>query len=110
MQQIMAAHPDRESANSQMEALQAEVDKDFNDRVNSGELSNDEQKAQYAQQCRDRLSQKYSELLESMMTSIENVVKKIADKKGLSIVIDKAAVIYGGQDITAEVIAELGKK
>lgn len=107
MQQIMASHPDRENANTQMEALQAEIEKEFNERsAGMGE----KEKADYAQQCRERVAQKYSELLETLMTSVEAAVKKVADKKGLAVVLDKAAVVYGGQEITAEVITELGKK
>ena len=107
IQQVMAAHPDRQNANSQMETLQAEIEKEFNEK-SAG--MNDQEKADYAQQCRERVGQKYSELLETLMTSIETTVKKIADKKGLAVVVDKSVVIYGGQDITAEVITELGKK
>ena len=107
MQQIMASHPDRENANTQMEALQAEIEKEFKERsAGMGEKERED----YAQQCRERAAQKYSELLETLMTSVEAAVKKVADKRGLAVVIDKMAVIYGGQDITAEVISELGKK
>ena len=44
------------------------------------------------------------------MTAIEDAVKKVADQKGLAVVITKEAVIYGGQDITQDVIKALAKK
>lgn len=38
-----------------------------------------------------------------MLKSIEASIKKVADKKGLSVVVDKNTVVYGGVDITDEV-------
>lgn len=107
MQQVMASHPERANANSQMETLQAEIEKEFNEK--SAGMS-DQEKADYAQQCQERVRKRYAELLESLVTSVETAAKKVADKKGIAVVIDKTAVIYGGQDITQDVIAELGKK
>ena len=44
------------------------------------------------------------------MKSIDAAVKKIADNKGLAVVIAKDAVVYGGQDITDDVVKEITKK
>lgn len=107
VEQVMASHPDRESANNQMKTLQEEIEKEFNEK--SAGMS-DQEKAEYAQQCQERVGTKYAELTEALFAKIEAAVKKVADKKGLSVVVNKMAVIYGGQDITQEVIAELGKK
>jgi len=49
-------------------------------------------------------------LVEPIRRAVEASIKKVADKKGLAVVIDKMAVVYGGQDITQDVIADLGKK
>lgn len=108
LQQVMAAHPGRDDANKQMQALQEEVDKDFKEKTAG--MSTEEEKADYAQQCQKRIQTKYAELLESMMATVETATKKVADKKGLAVVLEKSAVVYGGQDITQDVIAELGKK
>ena len=42
-------------------------------------------------------------LYADMKDRIEGVVKSVASKKGLSLVVEKSAVIYGGTDITKEV-------
>ena len=55
-----------------------------------------------------RLQQKNEELMEPIENSIQDAVKKVAEKKGLSVVIEKGAVVYGGQDVTQDVIKELG--
>jgi outer membrane protein len=41
--------------------------------------------------------------MDPVIKNIEAAIKKVADKKGLSVVVDKNTVIYGGTDITDEV-------
>lgn len=106
-QQVMSSHPDVQNLQGQMETAIADVKKEF-DEKSAG--MNDQEKAEYYQQCQLRLAQKQEELLEPIRNSVDAAIKKVADKKGLAVVIDKIAVIYGGQDITQDVIAELGKK
>ena len=105
--QIMAAHPDVQNLQGQMETTINEVKKEFEEK-SAG--MNDQEKADYYQQCQERIRAKQEELIAPIETSIQAAIKKVADKRGLAVVIDKVAVIYGGQDITQEVISELGKK
>jgi len=106
-QQVMAAHPDVQGLQGQMETAIADVKKEF-DEKSAG--MNEQEKAEYYQQCQMRLAQKQQELLDPIRNAVDIAIKKVADKRGMSVVIDKMAVIYGGQDITQEVIAALGKK
>ncbi len=106
-QQAMAEHPDVKNLQTQMETAVSDIKKEF-DEKSAG--MNDQEKADYYMQCQQRLAQKQQELLEPIRQAVEGAIKKVADKRGMAVVIDKAAVIYGGQDITQEVIAELGKK
>lgn len=106
-QQVMAAHPSVQGLQSQMETAIADIKKEF-DEKSAG--MNDNEKADYYRQCQERLAQKQQELLDPIRNAVDAAIKKVADKKGLAVVIDKMAVIYGGQDITADVITELGKK
>ena len=106
-QQVMAAHPDVQNLQGQMETAVADVKTEF-DEKSAG--MNDQEKADYYRQCQERLAQKQQELLDPIRNAVDAAIKKVADKKGLAVVIDKMAVIYGGQDITADVISELGKK
>ncbi|WP_288218378.1 OmpH family outer membrane protein, partial [uncultured Negativicoccus sp.] len=46
---------------------------------------------------------KQAEIHKNIQGKIDNAVKEVADKKGLSLVVDKAAVLYGGVNITGEV-------
>lgn len=106
-QQALAAHPDVQGLQGQMETAVTEIKKEFEEK--SAGMS-DQEKADYYQQCQLRLAQKQQELLDPIRNAVDAAIKKVADKKGMAVVIDKMAVIYGGQDITQDVIAELGKK
>ena len=70
---------------------------------------NDQEKSDYYQQTQQRLQQKQQELIEPIQKSVEESVKSVADAKGLTVVIDKNAVVYGGTDITQDVIKKISK-
>ena len=106
-QEVFSNHPDLESIRTQMQTFAQEVQKEY-DEKSSG--MSDQEKQDYARQCAQRVQQKEQELLDPVMTAIEAAVKKVADNKGLAVVITKDAVVYGGQDITQDVIKELAKK
>lgn len=107
LDQILVQHPDMQSFDDKMKSMVEEIKKEFDEKSVG---MNDQEKADYYRQCQERILQKREELLEPIMKSIDTAIKTVADKKGLSVVLAKAAVIYGGQDITNDVIAQLGKK
>ena len=71
---------------------------------------NDQEKQAYYVQCQERILQRREELLAPLVQSVDAAIKAVADKRGMSVVLAKAAVVYGGQDITQEVITQLNKK
>ena len=64
----------------------------------------DEEKAKAMQQAQMELQQKEQDLISGIQQKIDDAVKQVAEAKGLSVVIDKSAVVYGGQDITDDVM------
>jgi Skp family chaperone for outer membrane proteins len=50
------------------------------------------------------------ELQGKIDTEVRAVVAKVAETKGLTLVFDKAVVVYGGIDITDDVVARLDRK
>lgn len=105
--QVMSQHPDTQNVDAQMRAAITEVQKDFEEK--SAGMS-EQERQDYYRQCQLRLQQKQQELIEPLIKSIDDAVKKTADAKGLSVVVEKSIVVYGGQDITHDVISRLGKK
>ena len=105
--QVMSQHPDRQTVEEQMQAAVEEVKKDFDEKSQG---MTDQEKADYYQQSQQRLMQKQQELVEPIEQSVKDAVKKVADTKGIGVVLDKSVVVYGGQDITQDVITKLNKK
>ncbi len=105
--QIMVQHPDMKNLDEQMKAAVAEIKAEF-DEKSAG--MNDQEKQDYYMQCQERILQRREELLAPVVASVDSAIKAVADKKGLSVVLAKAAVVYGGQDITKDVIAQINKK
>ncbi len=104
--QIVSQHPDIQKVNTQLEAAYKDIAKDFEEKAAG---MSDEEKNDYFQQCQQRFVQKQAELMEPITKSVDAAIKKVADSKGLSIVIDNSVVIYGGTDITQNVISQLKK-
>ena len=105
--QVMSQHPDLNNVEQQMQTSIADVKREFEEK-SAG--MNDQEKADYYQQSQLRLQQRQQELVAPIEQSIQDAIKKVADNKGLQIVVEKTAVIYGGQDISQDVINRLGKK
>lgn len=106
-EQVLTQHPKSADLDNQMNAAINEVRKDFEEKSQG---MNDQEKQDYYRQCQQRLQQKQIELTDPILKSVDDTIKQVADSKGISVVIDKTAVLYGGQDITQDVIKKLGGK
>ena len=56
-----------------------------------------------------QFNEKRSAIDKEMEDKINGAVKTVAEKRGLTLVVEKAAVIYGGTDITKDVSDALNK-
>ncbi len=63
----------------------------------------DAQKQQLFMEYQQKMQAKQTELQGSMEKQVQDATKSIADAKGLSIVLNKNVVLYGGEDITDQV-------
>ena len=104
--QVLSQHPSVADFQTKMNAAISEVQKDFEEKSQG---MTDQEKADYYRQCQQRLAQKQNELMDPILKSVDDAIKKVADTKGLSVVIDNSAVVYGGTDITQDVISKLSK-
>ena len=103
-QQIGSQHPKLAQANQDMQAAVDAAQKEF--EAQSKDM-NDQQKADYYRQTQERLSQKQQELMEPIKKGVDDAVKSVSEAKGLQVVLEKSAVVYGGQDITQDVVNKL---
>lgn len=100
---LVAQHPDTAAAQATMKAATEQAQKDF--EAKAAGMNDADKRALFAQM-QQQLDAKEIELMSVIQAKIVAAVKDVAEKKGLSMVIDKSVAIYGGEDITSEV----GKK
>jgi len=106
-QMLVTQHPDMAKA---QEAMQAEVEQAKKDFEAKSASMNDKEKQDYYMQLQQRLSLKEKELIAPVFDKVDAAIKAVADAKGLAVVIDKGNVVYGGQDITDEVMKKITGK
>ena len=102
---VLRQSPEIPKMQAAMKAFVDETQKDFTEK--SAAMTNDAEKKRYFDQCQERIQAKERELMEPILQSVEAQIKKIADKKGLKVVVEKTAVVFGGVDITDEVAKAL---
>ncbi|MEN6411327.1 MAG: OmpH family outer membrane protein [Veillonellales bacterium] len=100
-------HPDTPKAN---EALKAEQDQDKQQFTEKSANLSDQDKQALDRQLGQQIEQKRLELLKPITENINAAIKEVADAKGLSVVVGKNTVIYGGTDITQDVLQKIGGK
>lgn len=103
-QMLVAQSPDLQNVRNAMKSEIDSAQKDFDEKSKS---MNDSEKQRYYVQLQERIANKEKELMEPVLKKVEEQIKKVADKKGLSVVVDKSTVIFGGVDITEEVAKSL---
>ena len=83
-----------------------EMQKDFDAK---SEGMSDAEKEKLFTDMQQQFNQKRQAIEKDMDDQVTGAVKSVASKKGLALVVDKSAVIYGGTDITKEVTDSLSK-
>ena len=97
---LLAQSPDIAGVQDAMKQEVAAQQKNFDEKSKD---MNDTEKQRYYQQLQEVIANKEKELMEPVFQKIEAAIKKVADKKGLAVVVEKNTVVYGGLDITEEV-------
>ena len=97
---VMTNHPDYAAASKQMnEAIQEAQMRFEADNANKS----DEEKAAAYQQAQQDLQKKQEQLITGIKDKVDAAVKQVAEARGLTVVLDKSSVVYGGTDITQDV-------
>ena len=91
-------------ATAEMQALRDEVNKEYSEKAPNLDEAG---LMQLQTELQKRMSDKDTELRKGMQDEVESATKAVADAKGLTVVLDKAAVLYGGVDITEQVTKKL---
>ena len=106
-QMVVQQHPDLAKVQTTMQEESEAAKKEFDAKAAS---LGDKEKQEYYMQLQQRLQLKNQELMVPLFSKVDAVIKEVADAKGLSVVVDKGAVIYGGQDITDDCVKKVTGK
>lgn len=108
-QQAIGNLPDFQSAKSQFQQIQAQMQAQFQAAI-KGKSQADAQRI--SQDFQSRLASQQAQLFNPLIGRANAAIAQVAADKGLSVVVDKQIVIFGGFDITKDVtnlLAEPGQ-
>lgn len=103
-QQVFNSYPGIQDLLQQIQSLREAAQKDYNTR--SKDLPPGERKALNDTIARAE-AQREDALMKPVGDKIEASIKAVAGEKGLTVIVDAGVVVYGGVDITADVIAKV---
>lgn len=102
--QLISQHPGMQAARDKYEEAAKQVQDEFTQKA--GSMTPEEQQ-QFIEQKQKEMQDKQKELIDPIRTSIENQVQEVAASRSINVVLDKNNVLYGGQDITQEVLKKI---
>ncbi len=106
-QMLVQQHPDMAKVQSAMQAESEAAKKEFDAKAAT---LGEKEKQEYFMQLQQRLQLKNQEMMVPLFNKVDAVIKEVSDAKGLVVVVDAAAVIYGGADITDECVKKITGK
>lgn len=98
--QLVTTHPDFASAEEQMKATYNEQQQKLQE--NAASMSDEEKAAAY-QEAQKAIQGQEEALIRGIRDKVDEAVRSAAETRGLTVVLDKNSVVYGGQDITQDV-------
>jgi len=106
VQSIYNVHPEKIAAEKKLNDLALNLQTELDEKAQ--ELSKKEQQ-DMLDQYQAELSKEEEELIQEVLNKIDETITEVAMQKEVKIVLDKRNVIYGGYDITQDVIDYIKK-
>ncbi|MFW5980960.1 MAG: OmpH family outer membrane protein [bacterium] len=100
---VFNVHPQKAIAENQLNDLAQSMQSELEERVREENLAADQQQ-ELLKEYQSELSHKEQELIQEIIDSIKEIVVNIAEEKGIEMVLDQKNVIYGGYDLSEDVI------
>ncbi|MFW5788261.1 MAG: OmpH family outer membrane protein [Halanaerobiales bacterium] len=101
VQQVFQVHPDKENAekdlNEVAQSMQTELEQEAED-------VDEEERKNLLEQYQTKLSEEEQKLIKNILGKIDTAIKNVAEEKEVRLVMEKENVIYGGYDMTQDVI------
>ncbi len=107
MQKVLESHPRRASSERALQDFFQAKQREFQQRSRG---LNAAQRQELDRQMQQQFVQKREELLGGLDKDIRAVVEQVAKDRGVTVVLDRTVVLYGGTDLSDAVAAKLGGK
>lgn len=104
MQEVVSNSPDYKNAQQTLAGEADAMQKEFDSKA--GNLS-DAEKQQLFAQYQQRLSLRKQELMGQVKEKVDAAIKSAAAAQGISVVLEKDSVLFGGKDLTQDVISKI---
>ncbi len=107
MQRALDGHPRKAASERALQEFYQAKQREFQQRAKDLSAV---QRLDLERQLQQQFVQKREELLGGLDKEIRTAVEKVGRDRGISIVLERAVVLYGGMDLTDTVIAQLTGK
>lgn len=103
-QQVVTNSQDYKNAETTWSGEADALQKEF-DSKSSG--MSDAEKQQLFAQYQQKLALRRQELMAQVIAKVDEAIKSVATEQGISVVLDKNSVLYGGKDLTQDVASKI---
>ena len=101
MDAVFEACPGTNEAATELRQLQTQLQQEFEEK--SPELE-DSEKAKLEQELNAKLAKRQQELMDPIQRRILRAIKAVAQEKGIPQIVKADVILYGGKDLTKDVI------
>lgn len=98
---VFNIHPKKNEAEEKLNQLAQDMQAELQEKAK--DLPSNKQQ-ELLKEYQAKLSQQEQEMVQTILDTIRDVIKTVAEDKEVKIVLDKKNVIYGGYDLTQDVI------
>ena len=107
-QKVLFQHPKFEQAQKQIKTVVEKKQAEAKDAIDKTSDNNEKQRIFEAK--RQEAAREEQKIMEPIFKDIDLAIRTVAKAKGVTIVLDKTQVFFGGAVVTEDVIQELKKK
>jgi outer membrane protein len=98
---VYEGHPEKKNAEAQLSEIAKNMETELKEKAES--LSEDKQQ-DILKSYQEELTNKEQEMIQQILNQITETIQKVAQEKKVKLVMEKQNVIYGGYDMTQDVI------
>jgi outer membrane protein len=107
MQKALDSHPRRAASEKALQEFFQAKQREFQQRSRGMSAV---QRQELDRRLQQQFIEKREELFSGLDKEVRQAVEKVAADEGISIVLDRTVVLYGGTDLTDAVLAQISKK